>query len=491
MSASISFRNITRNIARNKFILTFIFVIFALLLMVNSFVSTISDSFYKLYTTSLTADLSISASGEDFTLFGNSALLVGEFLPVPLIADIENIIEFLNAHEAVNNWAGVLTLPVHLRTGSASGTYIAFGVDFDAYRNVLPGIHLHSGAWPERGNGQRDGLAYTMLQQHQYEKLGEPAIGSQLLLTMSDGSSFTIRETTLSGTYSYSAEDALMQNIILTDADIIRSLAGYVSFPQNGTISTEQQEGAEVDVDDLFSELPQESAPQNSLSAESALESAIESEGLQLSDVEDILSLTPERLAGRQIKESAWHFILIARDEAHSFNRAKFEQFGITQEHRLLNWRNTAGGDALITFFLQILVNGGVGLVLMCIAFVTMNMISLSILERKREFGTMRALGATRMRIAGYMAGEVFFMIVPVIVLGLLCGSLCTAIINSRAIVLNDRYISLLFGSNTLRGSIDMRLIVSHIVLGMVFILLCIPYPLTKILNIQPFKAMS
>ncbi|MGI9255822.1 MAG: ABC transporter permease, partial [Salinispira sp.] len=334
---------------------------------------------------------------------------------------------------------------------------------------------------------------YTMLQQHQYEKLGEPPIGSQLLLTTSDGSSFTIRETILSGTYSYSAEDALMQNIILTDADIIRSLAGYVSFSQNGTISTEQQERAEVNVDDLFSELPQESAPQNSLSAESALESALESEGLQLSDVEDILNLTPERLAGRQIKESAWHFILIALNGAHSFNKAKaeFEQFGMSNEHRLLNWRNTAGGDALITFFLQILVNGGVGLVLMCIAFVTMNMISLSILERKREFGTMRALGATRMRIAGYMVGEVFLMIVPVIVLGLLCGSLCTSIINSRAIVLNDRYISLLFGSNTLRGSIDMRLIVSHIVLGIVFILLCIPYPLTKILNIQPFKAMS
>lgn len=475
----ISLRNIIRNLDRNIPVLIALFASFMLLIVGNSIIYFISGSFRQLYTESLTADLSISKQGEDFSLFGNSTLIVGDFLPPPIIPDIEEIIDTLNESNVVNNWAGMLTLPTNIKAGTSSEIFIAFGVDFESYLELFPGIQLHSGSWPD-GNGD---LAYTMLQQHQYEALGEPPLGSRLLLTSTNGQSFTIRETVFSGIYTYPVPDSAMGQIFLTDANIVRALAGYISVQQDQqTISSKQQLLVESSIDDLFS-APQQDVPSGDLAEDV----------LQLSDIEGLLSVTPERTASRAFIKGAWNFLLIDSGPEYSFQQTVTElrKLGLTDNYRLLDWRSTAGGNVLIAFFLQVLINAGMGLILIAASLIIINSVSLSLLERRREIGTMRAVGTTKIKLLVLISVEICCMILPIVLLGVFAGALCINIINQLSITTENSYINLLLGGNALQGVIDLPLLFWHMGLGILLIVFCIPYPLSRVLKIQPAQAMA
>ena len=238
---TIALRNITRNIDRNKFALIILLVAVAVLFVGNSVIRSVSDSFHSLYTQSLTADLSISLNDDSFTIFGNNNLLISEFLLPPLVPEVETAVNILETSEVVNNWSGVLTLPVQIEQEIAAEAkrYIALGVDFESYLRLFPDIQLVAGSFPDV-DAERPSI---MLQPHQYASLGSPEIGWPMLLTASNGYNFTIREVTLAGVYTYSTEDTLMSRIFLADADVIRSLSGYISQPQSlAEISPEQKE---------------------------------------------------------------------------------------------------------------------------------------------------------------------------------------------------------------------------------------------------------
>ena len=400
---TIAFRNIIRNIDRNKFALIILLVAVAVLFVGNSVIRSVSDSFHSLYTQSLTADLSISLNDDSFTIFGNNNLLVGEFLQSPLVPEVETVVNILETSEAVNNWAGVLTLPVQIEQeiAAAAERYTALGVDFESYLRLFPDIQLVAGSFPDV-DAERPSI---MLQPHQYASLGSPEIGWPMLLTASNGYNFTIREVTFAGIYTYSTEDTLMSRIFLADADVIRSLSGYISQPQSlAEISPEQKELIDSEVDDLFGATSDPSPPQDE-NAENTL---------HLGDIEARLALTPERSESRAVVKEAWHFILVDIDSEYSFPQVvtEFRNAGLLQAngYRLLNWRDTAGGDAVIVFVLRILMNIGMGITIVCAAAIIMNSFALSILERRKEFAVMKALGARNKKIVFLISVEVLTM---------------------------------------------------------------------------------
>ena len=130
---------------------------------------------------------------------------------------------------------------------------------------------------------------------------------------------------------------------------------------------------------------------------------------LHLGDIEARLALTPERSESRVVAKEAWHFILVDIDSEYSFPQAvtEFRNVGLLQAngYRLLNWRDTAGGDAVIVFVLRILMNIGMGITIVCAAAIIMNSFALSILERRKEFAVMKALGARNKKIVFLISG--------------------------------------------------------------------------------------
>ena len=465
-----------------KQVLIILFSAFALLVVCNSIVRFTSNAFRQLYTNFLTADLSISKIGEDSTIFGNEALLIDDSLRTSILPDAEKIINVLSIDESVQNWAGVLTLPVQVKLNEHSENYIALGVDFESYFRLFPDIQLYSGSFPDISTG----LPYIMLQSHQYEIMGSPPIGSKLLLTSPDDYNFTIREVVLSGVYAYPVEDSLISRSFLVDANIVRSLAGYISEPQTlQEVSKEQQNLLEADIEDLFS-----SVPQTPLSGSSET-----GDSLHIADIEKSLRVTSEPSVTRTVSESAWHFFLIDNAPEYSFRQMlkRLQRTGLSRStgYRLLNWRSTVGGSAQLVFFLQIILNVALGTIIIGTMFIVMNSILLSLLERTKEIGTMRALGATKRTVADLITLEILLQVFTITLSGILFGLLLIYVVNNLNIRVDNRYMDILFGGNALRGIISVGLIIEHVIFSLFLAVVCVPYPLTKSLKIQPVRAMT
>ena len=481
MLVVLAFRNIQRNIVRLRPLLAVFFVTFALLLVINSIIAATSDSFWQLYAQALTADLSISNEKRGNTLFGNESLLVGDFLPVPIVPDIDQIVDALAMDETLH-WAGMLTLPVQAKANNSSGSYVAFGVDFESYLQLFPRIQLHSGSFPTGDTS----VAAVMLQPDQHEAMGSPPIGSRLLLTASNGQNFAIREVVLLGLYTYPATDTLMARALLVDADVIRSLAGYVYAAQDLLeISEEQRELVEADLNGLFTSDP----------AASAVENEDDENNVLLTDVRQILGRSDELAEARTVIKGSWHFILVSSKQGDSFTQllARLGDAGLSQAngYRFRNWRDTVGGDAVIAFYLQIFMNIGVGIVIIGAIFIIMNSVTLSILERMTEIGTMRALGAGKNIVAMLITIETVVIIFVTAFLGILFGLLLVAVINRLGISSTNYYVNILLGGNTIRGIITGELILGHTGFSILLAGLCVFYPLSKVLKIRPVQAMA
>lgn len=473
----IALRNIYRNRRRLLPLVVVIATTFSALLLGNSVLSYSTKALNRVYVENVSGDMTISAAGAaDFSIFGSSQLLVGEYLVPPTIVEFAELKKEVDSLPEVRASAGLISSVARVRVRGTRRDRTVFGVDFRDYRELFPNLEIVEGTYPEPGERG------AILQKDWPVSL----VGRNALLTVARDTAFTIREVPITGVFRYPVEESMLRRVSIVDPETARSLNGYIQGSiEQSEVPEQQRELLDMDVDDMFSSEP-------------PVEQGVEEEAGSATDPDELaqrLQDVTEAERARETIAGAWDFLLISLEDGATVRtvRSKLVESGYTEENGYLirDWRSSVGGSAQIVWFLQLFFNLGLLFVAFGAAVITTNALVLSVLERTKEIGTLRALGASKGRIASMISIETVIVMVGAAALGLLIGSVGVHVLNNLALTPENEYIDVLFAGAPILGSVTLPGVLSHLAAAIALSLIAVVHPLRKALGINPVEAMT
>ena len=483
-------RNVLRNLRRLAPMMLILVLVFALLVIGNAVLNTTINALYSVYARNLTGDLTVSARDKtNFTVFGSDQLLVGQYLIPPALVDFSGLQSRVESLPMVRSTAGFISSAARVEIGGMKRNSIVFGVDFEKYLKLVPNLKLEAGRFPEPGE---PGIVVQRPGWKGVEKL----IGKKVLLAAGLGRSFTLREVPLTGIVSYPVRDKILDTVVLVDAGTARALNGYLDNSQDTiTISKKEQNVLESGFDSLFSS---NSDSNNEVDASSS--TGIDPMALFGSDPGgEISELEPDNSLlfdnNQNSKSDAWNFLLVSLNNRGDIGAVKrslaIAGFNEESGYLIRDWSASVGGSARLAWFLQLLFNIGLIFVSFGAVIIVTNALLLSVLERTGEIGSLRAMGATRMRVSAMIFIETLLVVFGSTLIGIFLGSLGLEWLNAKGIVIDNPYIKILFGGKPVRGEITVQSITLHLSAAFLLTVVSMLYPLKRALGISPVEAMA
>lgn len=476
----LALRNVTKTLPKRVVFGVFFSVTVALLFLGNTLFENSDRGLSDTYVRSFTGQASITApSEEQFTIFGSDLPLVGEFLVLPLLPDADHLRSTLAQKLPQVQFLTQVSAAGSLALEGFQQPVPVFGVDFRTYFSFFPALQLLSGSLPDV---TEPSLLLTNVQADQVEAtLGRPLVlGDRFSLTYAVNSSFVIREVRLAGIYSYPTSDILLDRIVLTDPDTARALNGYLYGGAEAVkLDEPTQKVLDGDLLDLFSDAS-DSVADPSTNQASASQA-----------VEALAAQAPAAVAKGSL-EGAWNFLLVAAPgvDDSSLLQSLREVFA-DQNLQIRNWRETAGGTALVAWFLRWIFNLGLLFIAVVSCLILINSLALSILERTREIGTMRALGAGKDLIGGLIAWETMLVVVGAGLLGIGLGVMACGMLSSLHLRFDNVYLAALFGGKVLDLRVSWQGVGAHVAMSVLLGFAAIVLPIRRALAIDPVKAIA
>jgi putative ABC transport system permease protein len=501
MIVRLIFRNVTRGLSRLAPMMLVLGSTMALLLLGNSISQAVNQGYQQTFVDQITGHLSISSTADQpFTIFGSDALLVGNLIPPPILLQSQEIFTLLDQDDRVEALAGLVTLAGRVEMNSRPVSMPLFGVDFVDYKALVPGFSFLQGNFPQPGE---PGIIIHENRIADFARLrgSIPQLGDPVLITTATNSSFTIRELPLVGIFTYPAQDQILERVGIIDADTARSLQGLLFGDQ-----IQQSADTGLDINGLFDD---PFAGLFDTVEDGFVDSTIETGMDELfTDPLDLLlgfdgpadqSTDPVHFVSSPPRAGEYHFVLIRLRPGVSESQFQADlqrQIQTTfpydfQTIDLRNWRETAGGSAQLVWFVQVFFTLGLLFVAFGASVITINALVLSVLERQKEIGTMRALGASKGTVGIMITGETLVVVAGSSFMGMVLGVVLTLAINSSGIPIRNQLLQFLFGQSTLFGILTPGLLLTQLVLGIFLGGLSALYPLVKALKITPLKAMA
>lgn len=516
---SLVIKNCVRHLHRLALMGSALVVLFAILVPVNALLYASSQGFRNLYVNHIAGTHSISdIDAGEFTVFGSQALLIGEHDIWPTIAHAPEVLQALGAHDGLVSTGlvasrGRVEAP-DAPAGRASQNQVLFGIDFPDYKAFFPDLQLTRGAWPDTPQPS------ILLQEERYQELlkafdSDNIIGAKLIITGVTGNSFVIREVEIAGAFRYPVADNTLDRVALVSATTARSLNGYlVETSSSRELPDADKKLLETDLGDMFG-MSDELDEDNQLNgtselADSKIDSLFEQDNepgrtataaapdpetesfVSVEALEDLFAQAQRTPVTQSDADGTWNFILVRGANSERDLHSMMAQSGLSTDNFLVrDWRNTVGGSAQIVFLLQIIMNVAIGFIAFGTLSVIVNSLVLSILERSKELGTLRAMGAQKSFVSLLIVGETVILVVTATVAGTALGVLLTAILNGFHIGLSNPLLATLFGTEVLKGLLTAELVVAHVLSGGAVALVALVYPLKRVLGISPLRAMS
>jgi putative ABC transport system permease protein len=465
----LALRNLAKTLPKRLAFGSFFAATMALLFLGNTLFENSDRGLATTYVDSFTGQASFSApSPEMFTIFGSDLPLIGEFLILPVLPDAEGLRQAITkAHPAAQTIPQISALG-QLELLNYKANVPVFGVDFSDYFHFFPALRLVSGTLPAAG--ERAVLLTKPQADQVAASIGRSLLPSDLLtISYAVENSVVTRKVRFAGVYTYPAADQILDKIVLTDPDTARALDGYLYGNNEAKPLDPKIQGLLTgDLEDMFS------GPDATPGATP--------------------TPTPLPSADKAPVGSgpAWNFLLVrAPDRTDAQLLAELKALPESRTLQVRDWRDTAGGAALIAWFLRIVFNLGLAFIAVVSCLILINSLSLTILERTREIGTMRALGAERSFVGGLIAWETLLLVFGMGLAGVALGALATLLLNVAHLPLNNDYIASLFGSRVLHLELSWTGILGHAALGLALGLAAVGFPVRKALAIQPVKAIA
>ncbi len=465
----------------------------ALLVLFNSLFDSTERGVERLFRGGFTGDFMIRPiSDVSASLFGDETPVVGELTELDPLVPFDGISALLNSLPEVEAFAPQFSGIAYAENPETSARISAalFAVQAEKYFTVMDEII------PVSGGPFADGERAAILNTTMAEALGL-SVGDEVQFVIADGLSFRIRAVPVSGIISYSMENEILSRICLVDAETFLSLMGISSV----VLSSGEEEGSwglaegnlsadagdSLGIDALFMDTTDVDA---SLSGGAGILSAEELKSLVSADAD-----SSETAEFSPADVSSWHFMtgrLNDKTDDSGFikklNRI-FKERGWPVE--AVNWRYAGGMSSLYLYWLRVIFNTGVLIVLGAGFIVVNNALVVNVLSRTKEIGTMRAVGASAPYVSRLFMAETFMLTLAAGVAGSTLGYIFTLALNSAQISFTNSILVQLFGGDVLEAFVSGRNIAQAFALVIILGVIAWIYPVRIALSTSPTVAMQ
>lgn len=472
MIFKLAFRNI---ISRRSSLVIIIFMAFAvtMLSVTNAVFDSTEQGVQSSFTKSFTGDFIIRPkSSSPLSLFGDETPVTGELTELSSLIPYEQIISSLQKNSNITNYVPQLSGISMIEHDGFRFAVCMFGVPGKQYVDSMSSLHIEEGSpYSENEKG-------VMISRSIASRLNA-SVGDKVQFTVADGPSFRIRAATVSAIYSYEVDNPIFEKFVLLNPDTMCSIM-QISDSSSVALETINEEKTDLitneieDLDDLFAES--------------------DDTGAVVESHEENLEQIPSKELS-EIQSTSWNFIICFADENENVKKtirqlnSEFKKNDWPVE--AVNWRSAAGSTALYLYWIRMVFNIGIFIVLFAGLIIINNTLVINVIDRTKEIGTFLALGAGGSFVSLQCMVENFMLALTSGVLGTAVSFLLCFVINKIQITFTNSFIVQLFGGSVLHTSITESNILSVFILVLVLGFVGWVYPVATALKITPVQAMQ
>ena len=495
-------------ISRKSSLVIILFISFAiaLLFVSNAVFDGTDHGLERTFINSFTGNIVLRPKVDfPLSLFGDETPVTGKLSEIPTLVPYAKIKEAALDVEGVRAIVPQITGYAAVNVNDKRVPISLFGVPGEQYTTLMSSIKI------VEGRVFKDGEAGLLLNTDALARINKAAgvklgIGSDIQLLNGDGVSFSIRSVPLLGVYTYDSQNPTLSGIALLSPQTLRDLIGMQDFSDSVEIDESQINLIEDDssIDDLFGD-------SQDFDGEEALDGPVLAGGASAAGVGaasgdgagDAFAVgaaasgdsgsAGENVA-LQAESSVWSYLICMTDASANEGKIIKQLNKVFKENewavQAVNWRDAAGGSVYISFYLRIIFNIGIVLILLTGFIVVNNTLTVSSISRIGETGTIRALGAKRGFVIKEFLCETSLLTITSGIIGCLLGCLFTFMLQKAHIGISNTYLAQLFGGKTLTAAITASNAIQNLALSVVLAVVGCVYPVRVALRATPVEAM-
>lgn len=500
----LALRNLREHKSKTLIISMFILFGVAIVVMGNSFLESVNRGLEKDFRANITGDLAISVipeKGSAIDVFGvNSTNITSEIPQIPALVDLEKIEEILSETDGIKKQAKLISAQVILSKDAEIDFSVMQDDDKDIglmdlpismlfageegkFWDLFPDLKMIEGRYPEPGTNEIivdtrviDNFAKT------WNNTLE--LGDDVLMASMGG---VIREAKVVGIFKPANEYSAMFQSVYCEPALARAFAELTyanSFSQElpDSVDLSISEMSEDDFfggdDDFFDDIESDTSILGSST-----------------DFDSILGDTTLRDQLNKTDDGSWQFVLAKLDNPHADKKIvaelnkRFKEEGLNAQ--AMDWKKAAfsysGTVEGIGFIFNLLI-----IILAIVVFIIiMNTMVVSVIDRKSEIGTMRAIGAEKKFVKKLFYSEAVILTSLSALGGIIFAFICMAIFNSLNIAVTNSIAKMILGGGLLHFSPTPKILITTILVALLGSIISNRYPVKSALRITPIKALS
>ncbi len=495
---------------KSKTIIISIFLIFgvAIVILGNSFLESINRGLEKDFRNNYTGDITISIKpekGDKIDIFGVQTINLNGSIPqIPAIPDLEKVQKIVDEQDGIKSQTKLISAMALVAKGVEMDlTELAerdditfddlpismlFAGEQGTYASVFPNVKFQEGRYPEPNTNEV--IIDTRVQRAFKGMYREDLNIGDTLLIAGANTNGVIREAKLVGIFDPPDENSAMFQIIYCNPELARSFADLTYASSFGTelpdsIDLSITDLSEEDLfgsgdDDLFGDI---------ISEDDDILSVDEY------DFSSILGDTTLRDELNKTDDGSWQFILAKVNHPSQTNKIIAElQQKFAEENlnvQVMGWKDAAYSYSASVEGIGFIFNLLIFILAVVVFIIIMNTMTVSVIERTGEIGTMRAIGANKNFVRALFFSETIVLTFVSSVIGIILAFIIMGIFNSLNITITNSIAKMILGGGLLHFSPTAGIIITTIVVALIGSVLSNLYPVSSALKITPLKALN
>ncbi len=495
---SMSLRNLREHKSKTIIIGLFIAVGLAVVELGNGFLESVNRGMEKDFRAHYTGDVMVSApvpEGCMMDLFGISSMNLTEVQQIPAIADINAVDGIISETENVTAETKMISAKALMMNGEYADfqmedqsmmsipTFYLFAGEPDTYFKMFPGQKITEGRLPAPGTNEI--LVDERLKTKFSEFYKEELFLERDVILVGANMNMVVRSAKVTGFYRQPDENSCMYPIVYCDPSLARSFADltYGSAMPNEIPEGIDTSVSELSEDDLFG------GDEDIFSGDLSITTSEDN------DFDGILGDTTLRDQLNRTDDGAWHFILLRTAKPSDakktveFLNGRFKDEGILA--RACDWHEASGTFTSSVEGISVLFTAMVIILAVVVFIIIMNTMTISVIERTGEIGTMRALGAEK----NYVRKLFFCESVTITLVSAAAGSvlslLLMLILNLCGITVSNDIAKMILGGGSIKFIPTAGNYLGTTLIILTGSILANIYPVSAALKITPLKALS
>lgn len=499
---------------KSKTIIISLFLVFGVTIVIlgNSFLESVNRGLEKDFRANYTGDFAISVipeAGTTYDLFGVNTTNLSNGMPMlPPLPELEKIEQIVAETEGIRLRSKLISSQVMITPGNNGEVDLSAFMDNDdiglmdypismmfagetsTYWKVFPDLNLKEGDYPAPGSNEI--LIDTRVQRNYEKCFKEPLNIGDTVLVLGATADNIIREAKVCGIFTPANENSAMFQIVYCNPELARSFAKLTyasSFSQElpdsvdlsiSSLSEDDMFGSFDDSDDLFGDIISDS--------DDLLASGT-------TDFNAILGDTTLRNDLNKTDDGAWNFVLGKFTSTRNENKILAQMNERFREENLnvqaMNWKQSAYSYSQTVKGIGFIFNLLIIILAIVVFIIIMNTMTVSVIERTSEIGTMRAIGADKSFVRGLFFAEAIMLTSVSSVAGIIIAFIVMGIFNACNITITNEIAKMILGGGLLHFSPTFAIILLTVAVTTLGGILSNLYPVTSALRISPLKALS